>query len=75
MKRISRPQNQSQAAGSAAGRNPTTNATMITSRHEKRLDSVDDRACPLRTDEGVTGMVRKRLMMPCWRSVLRRTAA
>jgi hypothetical protein len=40
-----------------------------------RLDSVDDRACPLRTDEGVTGMVRKRPMMPFCRSVLSRNAA
>ena len=60
---------------SAAGRNPTRTATTITRTQEKRLDSVDDTACPLRTDEGATGMVRKRLMMPFWRSVLRRTAA
>ena len=73
--RTRRPQNASQAAAPAAGRNPTRSATTSTRKQEKRLDSVDDRACPLRTDEGVTGMVRKRLMMPFWRSVLRRTAA
>ena len=64
MNRTSRPQNQSQAAVSAAGRNPTRNATTTTRKQEKRLDSVDDSACPLRTDEGATGMVRKRPMMP-----------
>ena len=51
------------------------NATISTRTQEKRFDSVDDRACPLRTDEGATGIVRKRLMMPFWRSVLSRTAA
>ena len=50
-------------------------ATAITRAQEKRLDSIDDTACPLSTDEGATGIVRKRLMMPFWRSVLRRTAA
>jgi hypothetical protein len=75
MRRTKRPKNASQAAMSAAGRNPTSSATMMTRKQEKRFDAVDDRACPLRTDEGVTGMVRKRLMMPCWRSMLRRTAA
>ena len=60
---------------SASGRKPTRNDTAITRAQEKRLDSVDDRACPLRTDEGATGMVRKRLMMPFWRSVLSRSAA
>ena len=75
MKRTRRPQNANQAAVSAAGRNPTRRATPITSEQEKRFDSVDETACPLRTDEGATGMVRKRLMMPLWRSVLRRSAA
>lgn len=46
----------SQAPMSATGRNPTRNATTSTKKQEKRLDSVDDRACPLKTDEGVTGM-------------------
>jgi hypothetical protein len=75
MNRTSSPKNASQAAASAAGRNPTRKATTRTNKHEKRLDSVEESACPLRTDEGATGMVRKRLMMPFWRSVLRRKAA
>ncbi len=60
---------------SATGRNPMSTATAITTAQEKRLDSIDETACPLSTEEGATGIVRKRLMMPFWRSVLRRTAA
>jgi hypothetical protein len=73
--RARRPTKASQAPAPASGRNPTSSATRTTSRHENRLDSVEDTAWPLRTDAGATGMVRKRLMIPFWRSVLRRTAA
>ena len=36
---------------------------------------MDDATCPPRIDDGATGIVLKRLMMPLCTSMLRRTAA
>src|ERR1035437_1276419 len=54
---------------------PIANATKKTSKDEKRLDTVDDATCPPRIDDGATGIVLKRLMMPLCTSMLRRIAA
>ena len=59
----------------ACDRKPIANATNKTSEDEKRLDTVDDATCPPRIDDGATGIVLKRLMMPLCTSMLRRMAA
>ena len=59
----------------ACDRKPIASATTRTTTDEKRLDKVDDATCPPRIDDGATGIVLKRLMMPLCTSMLRRIAA
>jgi hypothetical protein len=75
MNRRTRPAARSQAAALGTGRNPIKNATTTTSTQESAFDTVDDNACPLSTDEGRTGIVRKRLMIPFCMSMASRKAA
>ena len=75
VKSTKRPANRDHSAIPASERKPISRATISTKSDEKRFESVDDIACPPRIDEGATGIVLKRLMMPFVMSSARSASA